>query len=422
MARQFLSVSALLLSAFFMLAGVGLSGILIPLRATAEGWAPQTLGFIGASYAAAFTAGCLIVPRLVQSVGHVRVFAAIQTMLAASLLLHSMFVHPAAWAFFRFMAGMATAGSYMVLESWLNEKVDNDNRGMILSAYMVVSMTGIAAGQYLAPAGDPMNQNLFITCALLFGLAVYPIALSSAQSPRPLTQVSIDIPGLFRASPAAAVGIFISGVIFGIWSYFAPVYGQMAGLSNLAVATMLVAAMAGGVVFQFPIGRLSDRTDRRFVMAMAGAFGAALCLVIALVNPAEPLMIFASTFLLGIVLFPIYSLGNAHANDMAAPEDFVKISGGLLIIYGFGNMAGPLIGGQVIDLKGRPGIFAALGVSFALYGAYAYWRSLRRDPVPAEERTGFQMVPPAVAQTPESYQLDPRIEDVPEEDRLQDPV
>ncbi|MCB1419566.1 MAG: MFS transporter [Notoacmeibacter sp.] len=419
MARQLLSVSALLLSAFFMLAGVGLAGILIPLRASAEGWAPQTLGFIGASYAAAFTAGCLIVPRLVLRVGHVRVFAAIQTLLAASLLLHSMFVHPAAWAFFRFMAGIATAGSYMVLESWLNEKVDNDNRGMILSAYMVVSMTGIAAGQYMAPAGDPMNQNLFIACALLFGLAIYPTTLSSAQSPRPLTQVSIDLPGLFRASPAAAVGIFISGVIFGIWSYFAPVYGQMAGLSNLSVATMLAAAMAGGVLFQFPIGRMSDRMDRRLVMAMAGAFGTVLCLAVTFLNPAEPATIFASTFLLGIVLFPIYSLGNAHANDLAAPEDFVKISGGLLIIYGLGNMAGPLIGGQVIDLVGRSGVFAAMGVAFAVYGAYAFWRTLRREAVAAEERTDFQMVAPAVPQTPESYQLDPRIEDVPEEERLQ---
>ena len=420
MGRQLLSVSPILLSAFFMLAGVGLTGMLVPLRATAEGWSPQTLGFIGMAYAAAFTLGCLIVPRLVASVGHIRVFAAIQTLLAASLLLHALMVHPVAWAVFRFMAGIATAGSYMVMESWLNEKVDNANRGMILSAYMVVSMAGVTAGQFMVPAGDPSGQTLFILCALLFGLAVYPIALSPAQAPRPLTRVSIDIIGLFQASPAAVAGSFLSGIVFGVWSYFAPVYGTLAGLSTFGVAMMLAAAMAGGALFQFPIGRLSDRMDRRIVMTFAGAFGAALTLAMAIVNPQVPIIIYAGTFLLGIVLFPSYSLAIAHGNDHAKPEDFVRVSSGLLIVYGFGNMAGPLIGGQMTALFGGPGMFTAMAVLFAAYAAYAFWRTKRRDPVKAEDRSDFQVAAPAVPRTPESFQLHPMIEDVPEDGRMQD--
>lgn len=418
MIQQLRPITALMLSAFFMVAGVGLAGILIPLRATAEAWSTVTLGWIGASYAAAFTAGCVVVPRLVLRVGHIRVFAAMQTLLVASMLFHSLVVDPIAWALFRLMAGASVAGGYMVLESWLNERVTNETRGMVMSAYMIVSMAAVASGQYLAPAGDPTKETLFVICALLFAAAVLPVTLTSAQSPRPITQVSIDIKSLFKASPAAMVGAFMAGVVFSIWSYFVPVYGKMAHLSDFTIATMLAFAMLGGIIAQFPIGRLSDQMDRRYVMAGAGLFGAALCVPAAILAPATPWVLFGFTFALGMVLFPIYALASAHANDIAQPEDFVKISGGILIFYGFGTTAGPLVGGPIIDAVGKGGVFMTLGVAFAVYGGYAFWRSMRREAVPADERTDYQVITPAVQQTPESLQLDPRIEDVPEEERL----
>lgn len=418
MLAQIRPITALMLSAFFMVAGVGLAGILIPLRATVENWSTMTLGMIGAAYAAAFTAGCVVVPRLVLRVGHIRVFAAMQTLLVASLLFHALVVDPLAWAGFRLIAGASVAGSYMVLESWLNERVTNETRGAVMSAYMIVSMAAVASGQYLVPAGDPAQQTLFVICALLFAAAVLPVTLTSAQSPRPITQVTIDLKGLFRASPAAMVGAFMAGMVFSIWSFFVPVYGKMADLSDFTIATMLAFAMLGGIIAQFPIGRLSDRMDRRYVMAGAGAFGAALCLPAALLAPTTPWIIFCFTFALGMVLFPIYALASAHANDIAQPEDFVKISGGILIFYGLGTTAGPLAGGPVIDAVGKSGVFMSLGVAFAVYGGYAFWRSMRREAVAAEDRTDFQPVTPVVPQTPESLQLDPRIEDVPEEERL----
>ncbi len=418
MLAQIRPVAALLTGALFMQIGIGLTMMLIPLRATGEGWSNVTLGWIGAVYAASFTIGCLVTPRLVRRVGHIRVYAAIQSLLVASLLLHSLVVHPLAWALFRFVAGLAVAGTYMVLESWLNEKVTNQTRGTMLSAYMITCMAGIAGGQYIAPLGDPMSPTLFVVAGLLFVAAALPVTLSTAQSPQPLTQVGIDLRGLFRNSPAAMVGSFMSGVVFSIWSYFAPVYGKLSALSDLSIATMLSMAMIGGSLAQLPIGRLSDRMDRRIVMAGAGAFGAALCLLAHLVSPAEPWVLFAFTFTLGLVLFPIYGLANSHANDFAEPQDFVKVSGGLLITYGVGTIIGPLIAGPVIDGMGRAGFFLTLGGAFALYGGYSYWRSLRRDPVAAADRCDYQPAAPAVAQTPESLQLDPRIEDVPQKDRL----
>jgi hypothetical protein len=138
---------------------------------------------------------------------------------------------------------------------------------------MIVSMSGVAVGQFILPLGDIMTDKLFIVAALAFGGAMVPVALSIAPAPQPLTQVRINARALFRKSPAAVVGSFLAGVIFGNWIYFGPLYGRAVGLSDTGIASMLTAAMIGGVVFQIPFGRLSDRIDRRYVMALAGAIG-----------------------------------------------------------------------------------------------------------------------------------------------------
>lgn len=417
MYNQLLPVAAILASAFLMLMGLGIGVVIIPLRAVAEGWSSTTLAWIGTSYAVAFTAGSVIIPRLVRRVGHVRVFGVIQAMLCASFLLHVLVVHPLAWAFFRAMAGLVTVGSYMIMESWINERVSNENRGAVLSTYMVVSMAGVAAGQYVAPLGSATSYEMFLVAGLFFCAALMPIALTSAQSPQPLTEVSIDPRGLFRRSPAAAVGSFLSGIIFANWVYFGPVYGQQTGFSSLAVATMLTSAMIGGMIFQFPLGKLSDRIDRRYVMIIAGLVGAGVCLFLTLATPAPQWVVFAGTFILGSVLFPVYSLAVAHANDYAEPEEFVKVSGGLLVVYGLGNMVGPQLGGRLMDAIGPSGLFVSLGLTFAAYGAYAFWRTMRREGLPAEERVDFQILPSPAVQTPETYQLDPRSDEPTDEAR-----
>ncbi len=415
MVTQILPVAAILASAFLMLMGLGIGIVIIPLRAIAEGWTSTTLAWIGTIYAVAFTAGSVLVPRLVRRVGHVRVFGVIQAALCASFLLHALLVDPFAWALFRFMAGLATAGSYMIMESWINERVSNENRGAVFSAYMVVSMAGVAAGQYIAPLGSAGSFQMFVIAGLFFCVALMPIALTSAQSPQPLTEVSIDLRGLFRNSPAAAVGSFLSGVIFANWVYFGPVFGHQTGFSPLAVATMLTSAMLGGMIFQFPLGKLSDVIDRRYVMAIASLVGVGTCTFLVIASPAPQWVVFAGSFVLGSVLFPVYSLAVAHANDHAQSEDFVKVSGGLLIVYGLGNMVGPQIGGRLMDAIGPSGLFIALGATFAAYGGYATWRTMRREAVPAEERADYQVLPSPAVQTPETYQLDPRSDETGEE-------
>ncbi len=416
MVAQLLPITSLLLSSFFMLMGSGLAGILLPLRADMEGWSTTTIGWIGTGYAIAFTAGCLITPRLVRRVGHVRVFAVFATLQATAMLLHALVVDPSAWVLIRGITGFSIAGGYMVIESWLNERVSNNNRGLVFSIYMIVCMLGLMAGQFIMPLGDISANTLFMIAAILFGLAVVPTALSSAASPQPLTQVSLDIRGLFLRSPVALVGSFLAGFISGNWHYFAPVFGEMIGLSSFNIAAMMACAMIGGAVFQFPLGRASDKFDRRYVMVFAGIVGLILSAVIVWFNPTTPWIIFAIMFLLGSVLFPVYSLVVAHANDYAEADEFVKVSGSLLIIYGFGTMVGPQVGGRTMEIVGAPGLFASMAAGFALYAGYAMWRSFRRPALDPDERSDFQVIALTRQQTPQTFELDPRVDETPSED------
>ncbi len=413
MAGQLLPIAALLASTFLMLLAGGLAGILLPIRGGMEGWSTTTIGWMGASYSLAFTVACIVVPHFVRRVGHVRVFSALLTLLSMALLLHALIVEPVSWMIFRGIAGFALAGSYMIIESWLNERVTNETRGMVFSVYMIITMVGLMCGQYIMPFGDPATQTLFIVCALIYAGALLPTALSSAQSPRPLTQVSLDLKGLYRRSPAAAVGSFIAGVIAGTWSFLAPVYGEANGLSTFGIATMLASAMVGGAIFQYPLGRASDFVDRRYVMVVAGVIGFVLSLAMVLVHPGAPAL-YVMMFLFGSVLYPIYSLNVAHANDYADASEFVKISGGLLIIYGAGSMIGPALSGPLMDATGPTGFFVTMAASYALYGLHALWRIQRRQrPAMSDQKTEYKFHTPDGQSTPETMQLDPRAEGVP---------
>lgn len=401
-------VAALLVSTFLMLMGGGLAGYLVPLRAVGEGWPTIAISLIATGYAIAFTASCIITPRLVRRVGHVRVFGALTAMMSMSLLLHVLVVHPVAWIFIRALAGFSIAGGYMVIESWINEKVTNENRGALFSVYMVTSMAALTVGQYIVPLGDPSAATLFMVCAVIYSLAVLPTALSAAQSPAPLTQVNFDLAGLFRRSPAAVIGTLLAGLIAGVWNSLAPVYASKAGLSTAEGATMLAMAMIGGTIFQYPLGRASDRMDRRRVMVFAGLIGSAACAVTVIFGVESRLVFFGGMFLLGTVLYPIYSLNVAHANDHAEPHEFVDVSSGLMLTYGIGTICGPIVAGEAMDRVGPGGLFAVIGILFLAYSLYAAWRITRRSMPPERTRSDFQPTIAGNDATPQKAELDPR--------------
>ncbi|MEO0637446.1 MAG: MFS transporter [Pseudomonadota bacterium] len=403
----------LISTAFFMFSH-GLYSLLVPVRAQLEGFGPTAIGTIATGYAIGFTAGCFLVPFSVRKVGHIRAFGALLASLSTLVLLSAIIVHPIMWFLVRAAMGIGVAGSYMIMESWLNERTTNANRGSVFSIYMITGQLAMLLGQFALPLADPSSALLFMATAMAFTLAVLPTALTGIQSPAPLGHVSIDFRKLYRNSQVAVVGSFLAGIIGGAWFSFAPVFGELVGLSNASIALMMGAAMTGGMVFQYPIGRASDATDRRYVMIACGVLGAVLGTVLYAISAGGTTgspAFFAIMFLFGAVLLSIYSLFVAHANDFADPADFVETSSGLLVTYGVGTMVGPLATAVFLEASGPGGMFALTSLSHLGIAAFAAWRILRNRLPENFETADFQSIGLARNNTPQTYEFDPRADE-----------
>ncbi len=240
-----------------------------------RGWSTFIISVIATGYTFGFTVSCVVTPIFVRRVGHVRVFGALITLLTVSILLCALVVEWWAWMLFRGLSGFAIAGAYLLIESWLNERVTNDNRGALFSVYMVTCLVGSIGGQYIVPLGDVNAPDLFMICALIFSLALFPVALSTAQSPTPIAEARFDLKRLYRRSPIAFFGSLLSGALSGTWGSLGGVYSQTIGMNTAQGATLLAAFLAGGALSQVPIGRISDRMDRRRVMIACGCSASA---------------------------------------------------------------------------------------------------------------------------------------------------
>ncbi|PSJ58434.1 MFS transporter [Kumtagia ephedrae] len=401
-------ILSLLRGTAFLLAASGLHGLLLPLRGQAEGFSTAVLGLLGTAWAGGFVAGCFFAPRLVRRAGHVRAFGAFAASGAIIALLTGLWIHEVSWIVLRAATGFTMAGAFMVIESWLNEKATNENRGTVFGLYMMVTYASIMAGQMIVAAGDIRSDSLFMVAGIFFCLALLPTAMSTADTPKPLQDVSLDVKGLYVNSPVASVGCLLIGVANGAWGTLGAVYGARIGVTTAEIALMMSLVVVAGASLQLPIGRISDRTDRRYVLAAAGAGAAVFGLLVFFVAPRAGAVVIAMTACYGALAYTLYSLAVAHANDHAAPEDFVKVSGGLLLLYGFGTMIGPVIGASLMSWMRPESLFLATALAHLGLAAYTLLRISRRAPVPVEAREAFTTLPSERGATPEAARLDPR--------------
>ncbi|UVC17781.1 MFS transporter [Mesorhizobium onobrychidis] len=401
-------ILSLLRGTGFLLAATGLHALLLPLRGQAEGFSTASLGLLGTAWAGGFVAGCILAPRLVRQIGHVRAFGTFAASGAIIALLTGLMVDQYVWIVLRAFTGFAMAGAYMIIESWLNEKATNENRGTVFGLYMIVSYASLVAGQMIVVLGDVRNAGLFMVAGIFFCLALIPTAVSSAATPKPLEDVALDLKGLYGTSPLALIGCFLTGVANGAWGTLGAVYGARIGISNTGIAVMASAVVLAGAALQFPVGRLSDITDRRHVLAGAAAGAAAFALLVFVLQPRSAALVIVTTAAYGALAYTLYSVAVAHANDHARPDEFVKVSSGLLLLYGFGTMVGPVLG-AVVMAKMRPeSLFLATALAHTLLAACALARIGSRAPVSQAAKEAFRTLPAERAATPESLRLDPR--------------
>jgi MFS family permease len=405
---NFRPIMSLLRGTAFLLAASGLHGLLLPLRGQLEGFSTASLGLMGTAWAGGFVTGCYFAPRIVRRAGHVRAFGAFAASGAIIALLTGLLIDEFFWIVLRAFTGFTMAGCFMIIESWLNERATNENRGTVFGLYMMVTYASIMAGQMIVAAGDVGTESLFMVTGIFFCLALLPTAVSTAAHPKPLQDVSLDIRGLYANSPVSSAACLLIGVANGAWGTLGAVYGARIGISTAEIALMMSLVMVAGAAFQMPVGRLSDITDRRYVLVGASLACAIVAVLIFIASPRSGAFVIAMTAAYGAFAYTLYSLAVAHANDHARPEDFVKVSGGLLLLYGFGTMIGPVIGATLMGSMRPESLFLATALAHFLLVGYTIMRIRRRAPVPLEDREAFKTMPSERGATPEAARLDPR--------------
>jgi len=401
-------ILSLLRGTGYLLAATGLHSLLLPLRGQAEGFSTASLGLLGTAWAAGFVIGCILAPRLVRRIGHVRAFGTFAASSAIIALLTGLMIDQYVWIVLRGFTGFVMAGAYMVIESWLNEKATNENRGTVFALYMIVSYASLIAGQMIVAVGDVRNASLFMVAGVFFCLALIPTAVSLAATPKPLEDVSLDLKGLYATSPLALIGCFLIGIANGAWGTLGAVYGARIGISNGGIALMASVVVLPGAIFKFPMGRLSDVTTAAQVLPGAAAGAAGFGLLVFVLQPRSAALVIVMMAASGGLPCTLYSIAVAHANDHAGPDDFVKVSSGLLLFYGFGTIIGPLLAAALMARMRPESLFLVTAFPHALLAAYALLRIGLRTPVSQMTKEAFRTLPPEQAGTPESPRLDPR--------------
>lgn len=399
------SAWALLLGMGLLMVGNGMQGTLLGIRGEIENFSTLEMSVVVSAYFAGFLGGSRMAPGLIRRVGHVRVFAALASMISAVMILYPTWVDPWVWAAARVLIGFCFSAVYVTAESWLNNAASNETRGQALSLYMIIQTIGVVLAQALLLTADPSGFVLFVIPSILVSLAVTPILLSISPTPAFETTKPTSLRELMTVSPLGCVGMFLLGGVFAAQFGMSAVYGAAAGLSVAQISTFVSMFFIGAIITQFPIGWMSDRMDRRQLIVIVSAIGVVGCISGAMFG-SDFWFLLASAFLMGGMANPLYSLLIAHTNDYLEPEAMAAASGGLIFINGLGAILGPMITGWMMDVIGPWGFFLFAGVLFAALVVYGLYRSTRR-PAPAVEDTGSYV---AVAPTASAVAVDAAIE------------
>lgn len=383
----------LLLGILLLMVGNGMQGTLLGIRGGIEGIPTFQMSVVMAGYYGGFLLGSLTVPAIIKSVGHVRVFAALGSMISAILVLFAIEPHWISWTILRFLIGFCFCGVYVTAESWLNAGSTNENRGQSLAAYMIVQLLGIVIAQALLNVADPAGFLLFAIPSVLVSLAFTPILLSAQPAPQFETIKRMSFGKLFHASPLGCVGIFLMGGVFSALAGMSSVWGGQIGLSVAEISLFVAAVYAGGLVLQYPIGWISDRYDRRKLVLLLAAIGALTTVLVVLLQPGTIGLVIAAA-VMGGMSNPIYALLLAYTNDYLEQSDMAAASAGLLFIYGIGSFSGPMITGWLMGVAGPDGYWIYMGVLLAALTVYAGWRMTRRRALTPEEQGNFAVITP----------------------------
>ena len=397
---------ALLTAVALLVSGSGLLGTLLAVRGSLEGFSDSTLGLIVSGYFAGFVLGTYTGPPLIRRVGHIRAFAMSAAAASCAVLLHAISSEPIVWAALRVLTGVALVTLYTIIESWLNARAPEAHRGQVFAVYMGVNLLALAAGQQLLLLAPASSFELFTVVALLTCAALIPVAWTTLPQPLISDAQPYRLRRLWREAPSAAAGALLSGMAMGAYWGLAPLFAARIGMDDSAIANFMSVSIIGGAALQWPLGRWSDRADRRRVLAIVSLAAAAVALLMVIVSSsAVPRLL--TIFAYGALAFALYPITVAHLMDRLSASEMLGASSTFLLVYGTGAALGPALAGVAMDHFGATALFVMFALAEGLLALFVFWRIAHRDS--SVENPGHFMA--MVRTTPAALELVPEVEE-----------
>ena len=358
----------------FLMASAGSFSTLLGIRAELENLPTLISGGITTAYYAGFLIGSWYSLRALKQVGHIRVYAALASLLSASTLATGLFDSPIVWVVMRVSTGFCLAGLYVIAESWLNGLAENHYRGRLLAIYNVVTVGAYGAGQLLVFNFDARNLYGYAFAAIIASLAVIPISISEqAATPEIENHVHVSLRELAKIVPTGFGTILLVGLAHGGVLGMAVIHATREGLSVGRVGVLIAVIQLGGMALTWPISSASDDIDRRIIGLLCCVGVIALGLVM-LSQPTNGNWMILLLFLIGGFSFPLYAIGSAYTNDWVSPEQMGAAASQLVTLYGFGAMIGPLVAAPFLDIIGTQGFAWSIIALHALVLLFLIYR------------------------------------------------
>lgn len=385
----FLAISSLFFSIGFLAIGYGMIMTFIGIFLKENGTSDVAIGLINAAFFLGAIASSIFSQKIISSVGHIRSFVTFASLMVITFLLHSLLLNEFFWGFLRLISGFAYYGLLIILESWLNEKSSNEQRGQILAIYTTVFYLATAVGQLLLNIDEDFKHMIFSISAVLVLFSVIFIAMTKIKEPTLQPFERYSFPKLYNVVPLAVTGSFISGFFIGGFFTMIPLYILEVFDSKEVLSFFMTFALLGGLISQWPIGKLSDIFGRRKLIAFTGLLTAIVSLLFLFLTPNETL-INVLAVLLGISIFCIYPLSLSRANDVIDEnKDIVEICRALLFAYGMGSFIAPIIIGLGFSYLNHHILF----IIFAILGIYLTIYSLSKKRIADDDMSVFVNVP-----------------------------
>ena len=371
-----------------------LQGTLLNVNAVFFNFSDFEIGYVFSGYFIGYLFSSIQCPKLIKNVGHIRVFAAFASLGSIAILLHWIVINPIAWLIFRMITGFSFAAIYIVCESWLNDRADNKSRGQLIGFYMIVLYFSTSAGGMLVNLRATTDAHLFILTSLLISLALVPILLTKKPAPDFSTPRFLSLKELYLKSPMAFVGSFSIGMVYSALFGLMGVFGAKIGLSIFQISILVFVNMFVGAIFQYPVGKISDKYDRRTILLSLNLIAIASLVFIYLLGSLSFNLLLVFIGIHSAVSLPYYAVIISHMNDFLEKDEIVSGSSTLTLVNALGMVMGPMLASGFMAYFGAYGYFLYMIVIYCLVAPYNFFRiRVGRTSNIYEENTPSMIVP-----------------------------